>query len=85
MLLVFFVPLKNFMCWLSVLSDAALVMLSGQIADGFTTIFAGELVRIDIVNKCSDKFIYYKKQDTFLYAFKPHGNNHFTEFSNLTE
>jgi hypothetical protein len=25
-------------------SDAAVVMLSGQLADGFTTIFAGELV-----------------------------------------
>lgn len=25
-------------------SDAAIVMLSGQVADGFTTIFAGELV-----------------------------------------
>lgn len=26
-------------------SDAAIVMLSGQLADGFTTIFVGELVR----------------------------------------
>ena len=26
-------------------SDAATIMLSGQIADGFTTIFAGELVK----------------------------------------
>lgn len=33
------------------LSDAAVVMLSGQIADGFTTIFAGELVCIDKVDK----------------------------------
>lgn len=41
-------------------------MLSGQIADGFTTIFAGELVCIDKINKCSDMLIYFKKQDTFV-------------------
>ncbi|KAG6395086.1 hypothetical protein SASPL_145678 [Salvia splendens] len=28
-------------------SDAAIVMLSGQIADGFMTVFSGELLRID--------------------------------------
>ena len=30
-------------------SDAAMVMLSGQIADGFMTIFAGELVCIEVI------------------------------------
>ena len=28
------------------LSDAAVVMLSGQVADGLTTIFAGDLVSL---------------------------------------
>ena len=45
-------------CWAPIISffdivvsfyrDAALVMLSGQVADGFTTILAGELVHIYI-------------------------------------
>ncbi|KAL8535552.1 hypothetical protein ACS0TY_011251 [Phlomoides rotata] len=43
MLLVLFIPFQ-FHVLPSFLSDAALVMLSGQIADGSTTIFAGELV-----------------------------------------
>lgn len=29
------------------LSDAAVVMLSGQVADGLTTVFAGELVSLN--------------------------------------
>ena len=41
-------PISFFDIAVSFYRDAATVMLSGQVADGFTTILAGELVHIYI-------------------------------------
>jgi hypothetical protein len=50
--------LLDILPFIHLFSDAAVVMLSGQLADGFATIFVGELVRPKKEHDCLLKHCY---------------------------